>query len=150
MNSQTNINANEIDLSKWTLYDKVMYGGLGYGAFCLPTNFFKIIITVIFPPLGQLVHNVGGSVDTNFPYFNWNVIKNILSYDNIHTLIYSLLLTTLFYIPGLVYTLTNISNADNGYNLDAVYNLSDDIPFVTAASLSRPERTMPSGKIPTG
>ena len=43
MHDQTNINANEINLKKWTLFDKVMYGGLGYGAFCLPTNFFKII-----------------------------------------------------------------------------------------------------------
>ena len=39
-----NISPNSIDPSKWTLYDKVLYGGLGYGAFCLPTDFFKVII----------------------------------------------------------------------------------------------------------
>ena len=26
---------NDIELNKWTLYDKVMYGGLGYGSFLL-------------------------------------------------------------------------------------------------------------------
>ena len=142
MNSETNIDANTIDLSKWTLFDKVMYGGLGYGAFCLPTNFFKIIITIIFPPLGQLVNNVGASVNSSFPYFNWNVIKNILSYDNINSLIYSFLLTTLFYIPGLVYTLTNISNSDNGYNIETIYDASQSTPFTTLPVPTREDKAL--------
>jgi hypothetical protein len=141
MNDQTNINANEINLKKWTLFDKVMYGGLGYGAFCLPTNFFKIILTIIFPPLGQLINNVGSSVSSKFPYFNWNVLVNILSYDNMHSLIYSFLLTTLFYIPGLVYTLTNISDSDNGYNLDTVYYSSDPNPYTTQPETTKPMPT---------
>ena len=35
------VQSNEIDMAKWTLFDKVMYGGLGYGAFCLPTALVK-------------------------------------------------------------------------------------------------------------
>ena len=38
-NIMSNIRANEIDLKKWTLFDKVMYGGLGYGAFVYPQFF---------------------------------------------------------------------------------------------------------------
>ena len=150
MDNDTNLDPNDIDISKWTLFDKVMYGGLGYGAFCLPTNFFKIIITIIFPPLGQLINNVGSSISSNFPYFNWDVIKNILSYNNLNTLIYSFLLTTLFYIPGLVYTLTNISNSDNGYNLESVFTISKGTPFTTSPEFAAPEGTMPSAKLPSG
>ena len=48
--------ANQIDASQWTLFDKIMYGGLGYGAFCLPSDFFKVIISIVFPPLGELIN----------------------------------------------------------------------------------------------
>ena len=44
MSNKSHIQSNEINLAQWSLFDKVMYGGLGYGAFCLPTNFFKIMI----------------------------------------------------------------------------------------------------------
>ena len=109
----SNIRANEIDLKKWTLFDKVMYGGLGYGAFCLPSGFFKIFITVLFPPLGEIVNIVGDEVSYDMPFFTWGVIRNLVDYENITKIVYSFLLTTLFYIPGLVYTLRNISDRDN-------------------------------------
>jgi uncharacterized membrane protein YqaE (UPF0057 family) len=105
--------SNQIDIKKWTLYDKVMYGGLGYGSFCLPTNFFKIIIAVMFPPLGEVVDIVSNYVSYDVPFFNWDVIKNLIKPENITRIIYSFLLTTLFYIPGLVYTLRNIADSDN-------------------------------------
>ena len=105
--------SNVIDLSKWTLFDKVMYGGLGYGAFCLPSNFFNIIIAVIFPPLGEVVNIIGKTVSQDPPYLNWNVLKTLLDYENLNKIIRSFLLTTLFYIPGLVYTLTNIADSDS-------------------------------------
>ena len=34
-------NNNTIKADDWTLFDKVMYGGLGYGTFCLPTDFLE-------------------------------------------------------------------------------------------------------------
>ena len=110
--SNLNILHNQIDPNKWTLFDRIMYGGMGYGAFCLPSNFFNIIIAVVFPPLGEIVNIVGSTVSTELPYLNWDVLKALLTYESINRIIYSFLLTTLFYIPGLVYTLTNISDND--------------------------------------
>ena len=110
--SNLNILPNQIDPNKWTLFDRIMYGGMGYGAFCLPSNFFNIIIAVVFPPLGEIVNIVGSTVSTELPYLNWDVLKALLTYESINRIIYSFLLTTLFYIPGLVYTLTNISDND--------------------------------------
>ena len=107
------LNASDVNVQKWTLFDKFMYGGFGYGAFCLPSNFFKIIISVIFPPFGEIVNIIGNDVDQEFPYLNWKVISNLITFENFNQIIYSLLLTTLFYIPGLVYTLRNISDSDN-------------------------------------
>ena len=104
---------NEINLMKWTFYDKIMYGGLGYGAFCLPTNFFKIIIAIFFPPLGEIANIVSDYITTTFPYLNWSVFGTLLKLENINKIIYSFILTTLFYIPGLVYTLSHISDSDN-------------------------------------
>jgi uncharacterized membrane protein YqaE (UPF0057 family) len=104
---------NEINLMKWTLYDKVMYGGLGYGTFCLPTNFFKIVVAVIFPPLGEVVNIVAKYVTYELPYINWDVVANLLKFENINKIIYSFMLTTLFYIPGLIYTLGHIADTDN-------------------------------------
>ena len=98
----------QLNASDWTLYDKVTYGGLGYGAFVLPSNFFIIIVTCIFPPLGQLIHIMGDTIISTPPYFTIDSLKNILNYDNIITLIYSIILTTLFYVPGLIYVLGNI------------------------------------------
>ena len=107
------IDMTTMNINKWSLFDKVMYGGLGYGAFCLPSNFFKIIIAIIFPPLGEIVNIIGDTVDYEFPYINWNVIKQLVIYENLNSIVYSFLFTTLFYIPGLVYTLRNIADADN-------------------------------------
>ena len=106
---------NDIDLTKWTLYDKVMYGGLGYGSFCLPTDFFKIIITIIFPPLGEIMNCIGNDLTIGFPFINWKVVKNLFTYENLNKIVYSFILTTLFYIPALVYTLRNISDKDKAF-----------------------------------
>ena len=88
------------------------YGGLGYGSFCFPSNFFKVIIAVIFPPLGEVVNIIGNDVTYDMPFLNWKVISNLVKYENLNKIVYSFLLTTLFYIPGLVYTLRNISDTD--------------------------------------
>jgi len=105
---------NKINASDWKLFDKVMYGGLGYGAFCLPTNFFKIIFTVIFPPLGEVINTVGDYILDEFPYITWETIKQI--FNNLNRIIYSFVLTSMFYIPGLIYTLSNITCDQKGPN----------------------------------
>jgi uncharacterized membrane protein YqaE (UPF0057 family) len=91
--------------NQYGLFDKIMYGGVGYGYFCMPTNIFKIIATVIFPPLGILIENIG-KIDTSFPYIRKENMKNII--NSIGEFIYSFVLTMLFYIPGLIYTLNKI------------------------------------------
>ncbi len=98
---------NKIYADDWTLFDKIMYGGLGYGAFCLPTNFFKVIFTVIFPPLGEIINIVSDYVLDKFPYITYDTVKQV--FLNLRRIIYSFILTSLFYIPGLIYTLSNIS-----------------------------------------
>jgi uncharacterized membrane protein YqaE (UPF0057 family) len=110
--------ANQIDANQWTLFDKVMYGGLGYGSFCLPNDFFKVIVAILFPPLGELINIVEDTVSYSFPYFTWDTLIMLCSYNAITHLVYSLMLTTLFYIPGLVYTLTNIVNKERQTTYD--------------------------------
>jgi uncharacterized membrane protein YqaE (UPF0057 family) len=96
-----------IDAYNWTLFDRLMYGGLGYGAFCLPTNFFKIIFTVIFPPLGEILTIVSDFISQDFPYITWQTLKAII--NNLDRIIYSFILTSMFYVPGLIYSLGNIT-----------------------------------------
>ena len=108
-----------INAEQWTLFDKVMYGGLGYGAFCLPTDFFKVIIAIMFPPLGEIINIVEDTINTSFPYINLKSIKKLFEYTNLNTIVYSFLLTTLFYFPGLVYTLTNIVNKERKITYDS-------------------------------
>jgi hypothetical protein len=104
----THINAND-----WTLFDKVTYGGLGYGAFSLPSNFFIIIVTCIFPPLGQIINILGNTIISYPPFFTMDALRNIVLPVNIRKIINSFILTSLFYIPGLVYVLGNIVDGEN-------------------------------------
>ena len=88
----------------WTFYDKVVYGGLGYGNLCLPTHIFDIIFTVIFPPLGIIIKNL--DFLDHFPYIHWGTLMKLI--DKLDELINSIILTALFYVPGLIYTLNKI------------------------------------------
>jgi uncharacterized membrane protein YqaE (UPF0057 family) len=106
--NSSSVMANEIKVDKWTLFDKLMYGGLGYGAFCFPTDFFKVIIAILFPPLGEVLNILDDTITADFPYVSWECIKKLCEYENIKRLVYSFVLTALFYVPGLVYTLTGI------------------------------------------
>jgi len=98
----------DLNASSWTLFDKIMYGGLGYGAFCLPSDFFKVIIAILFPPLGEIINIVEDTVSDTFPYITWDSIKELCTYKTLNVIVYSFILTSLLYIPGLIYTLTNI------------------------------------------
>ena len=42
-----------------------------------------------------------------FPYITWNSISYF--FQNLNRIIYSWLLTSLFYVPGLVYTLAKLT-----------------------------------------
>jgi uncharacterized membrane protein YqaE (UPF0057 family) len=134
------MNPNEIDPTKWTLFDKIMYGGMGYGAFCLPSNFFNIIIAVIFPPLGEIVNIVADTVSTDLPFLNWDVLIALLNYESMNRIIYSFLLTTLFYIPGLVYTLSNISDNDT----HKLYAANQAAMGATPEPEAKPKRKVPT------
>lgn len=110
---------NKISADDWTLYDKLTYGGLGYGAFTLPANFFVIILTCIFPPLGQIINILGNTILPDYPYLTWDCLKIIFKINtdktkssNFEKIIYSFLLTCFFYLPGLIYVLGNIVESD--------------------------------------
>ena len=90
----------------YTLFDKIIYGGFGYGYFCVPSDVFKWIFTGIFPPLGILIHYFG-KLSKSFPYITSQNIKNIISHFD--EFIIAFLGTMLFYIPGLLYVI-NIFN----------------------------------------
>ena len=121
----THINAND-----WTLYDKVTYGGLGYGAFALPSNFFIIIATCIFPPLGQIITVLGNTIIPTPPFFTMDALRNLVLPDNFMSIIKSFLLTSLFYVPGLVYVLGNIVDKENKEILKT-YSTETTIPATT-------------------
>jgi uncharacterized membrane protein YqaE (UPF0057 family) len=110
--------SNNIDASQWTLADKIFFGGLGYSSFCLPTNFFKVLIAILFPPLGEIINIIEDDITDTFPFFTWDSMKKLCTYNSLNTIVYSFLLTTLFYIPGLVYTLTNIVEKERKVNYD--------------------------------
>ena len=128
----------KIDKQEYSLFDKIMYGGLGYGYFCMPTNIFKIIATVLFPPIGIIIENVG-KLSNEFPYIRLDNLKNIIS--KVNELIYSFVLTMLFYVPGLIYTLnkfksnkrekefenrSDFSNTSNGNNDEETIDDEDE------------------------
>lgn len=110
--------SNNIKPEQWTLFDKVMFGGMGYSAFCLPTDFFKVIVAIIFPPLGEVINIVEDTVIDSFPWITWDSLKALFTNNSIKIIVYSFLLTTLFYVPGLVYTLTNIVNKERKINYE--------------------------------
>ena len=109
-----------INAEQWTTFDKIMYGGFGYGAFCLPTNFIKVMITIIFPPLGEIINIIEETIINEFPFFTGETFNVLFTYKNLNTIVYSFILTTLFYIPGLIYTLTNIVNKQRKVSYDII------------------------------
>ena len=94
----------------YSLIDKILYGGLGYGYFCIPSYFFKVIFTSLFPPLGILIHYFG-RMKSSFPFITSTNIKNLLYH--LDEFIYSFILTMLFYVPGLIYTIKIVFNKNN-------------------------------------
>ena len=97
---------------KYDLFDKVCYGGICHGITVLPSNLFKVIFSVLFPPIGEILSIIRGHIYDDFPYITWDTINALIS--NFQRIIYSIVLTSLFYIPGLLYTLSGVSCKNNG------------------------------------
>lgn len=104
----TNDLEKKIDDMEWTLFDRFLYGGLGHGYFCLPTNLIRIIFTVIFPPIAIIMKHL--KLQPHFPYITPYTGSNLI--NNIDDIIYSFVLTALFYIPGLIYGLSSLKCAE--------------------------------------
>jgi uncharacterized membrane protein YqaE (UPF0057 family) len=101
----------KIDEDNFTLWDRFLYGGLGYSMITLPTNLFRIIATVLFPPLGVVMKYIVN----DFPYIDFPNL--VLHLDDV---IYVLILTTFFYIPGLIYSLSLIKCDYGAAQTDAI------------------------------
>lgn len=100
---------NDILNDNYTLFQKVLYGGISHGIIIIPTNFFKIIITLIFPPLGQVINSMSEFIIDKFPWITWDALKKLFDYETLNKIIYSFILTSMFYIPGLIYVLSHIT-----------------------------------------
>lgn len=110
----------KIDEMDWTLFDRLMYGGLGHGYFCLPTNLIRIIATVLFPPIATILKYL--KLSTEFPFITMESLVYLLK--NIDDILYSFVLTALFYIPGLIYGLSNIKCEETGENLEELKDVT--------------------------
>jgi len=106
----------DIHTGKYTLYQRIMYGGVSSGAFVIPTHFFTILFTLIFPPLGEILNSVSDYLVDTFPFITWEAIKAIFDYENLTRIVYSFVLTSLFYLPGLIYVLSKIPTATPNIN----------------------------------
>tara|TARA_Y100000389_G_C17408576_1_gene489515 strand:- start:493 stop:921 length:429 start_codon:yes stop_codon:yes gene_type:complete len=112
----------KIDNMEWTLFDRFLYGGLGHGYLCFPTNLVRILFTVLFPPLGTILRYL--KISTVFPYITMETLVNLLR--NIDDIIYAFVLTALFYIPGLIYGLSSLKCAEtSGQDAEAMEDLKE-------------------------
>ena len=69
-------------------FDKLMYGGFGFGPICFPVYIPRLIIAVIFPPLAVFLEEMAKG------------------FQDISRIIINIILTSLFYFPGLIHALT--------------------------------------------
>lgn len=107
---------NDILKDNYTLFQKMLYGGASHGVLIIPTHFFKILITLIFPPIGEVFNaltRVPDFVLDTFPWITWNAIKELMKFETLNRIVYSFLLTSLFYIPGLIYVLAELTPNTN-------------------------------------
>jgi uncharacterized membrane protein YqaE (UPF0057 family) len=78
------------NLQTRSLYDKFMYGGLGYGLFCVPKELPKYIIMIIFPPLSVFIEEMNNG------------------FQNVGRILINFILTSFFYFPGLLHAMNII------------------------------------------
>ena len=122
----------KINNDKYLLFDRILYGGIGYGTIIIPTNFIKIVFTLIFPPIGEILSIIGDALLDNFPYITWDTLKKLFDINNFNRIIYSFLLTSMFYIPGVIYTLANLTTGAKGaWQCDTKTNKCIDASTIT-------------------
>jgi uncharacterized membrane protein YqaE (UPF0057 family) len=108
----------DIQSGDYNLVSRILYGGLCSGAIVIPTNFIKVILTLIFPPLGTILQVIGNGLLTKFPYITWDTLLKLFDLKNFNTIIYTFILTSLFYVPGLIYALSLLNPGGNrGYQV---------------------------------
>ena len=76
-----------VDFAEQTLFDKIMYGGLGYGTICIPKDLPDYLFMIAFPPLYAFIH------------------QKRRDFKNIHKIIECFILTCFMYFPGLIYAM---------------------------------------------
>jgi hypothetical protein len=107
---------NDIQSDNYTLFQRILYGGVSHGVVVIPTHFFKILITLLFPPIGEIfsaLTSVPEFIADSFPWITWDAIMNLVKFDTINRIVYSFILTSMFYIPGLIYVLANLTPNTN-------------------------------------
>ena len=98
---------------KYSLVSRILYGGLFSGAIVLPTNFIKVILSLVFPPIGLILEIIGKELLNTFPYITWDTLLLLFNVENFNKIMYSFLLTSMFYVPGLVYTLAQLTTTQS-------------------------------------
>ena len=74
--------------SAWRM---MLYGDMITEDICIPKYIFKLIMSIFIPPLGMFME------------------EHSNGYKNVNRIIISIILTMMFYFPGLIYTLSNIT-----------------------------------------
>lgn len=74
-----------------SLYDKMMYGGMAYGSFCVPKQLTSYIILIVFPPLYVFIDEMNNG------------------FKRVDRIIICFILTSFFYFPGLIYGLSRLN-----------------------------------------
>ena len=105
----TDVIENDILNDRYTLFQQTIYGGVGHGVMVIPTNWINLLITLIFPPLGEILNNLTEHLMDTFPWITWDALKNLFDYQVFTRIVYSFVLTSMFYLPGLIYTLSKLT-----------------------------------------
>jgi uncharacterized membrane protein YqaE (UPF0057 family) len=109
-NGQNDKEAGEYDnltADDWTLFDKMLYGGFGYSEFCMPSNILIIALTVIYPPLGMIAFLVHKTFTPYFPFITARTFINLFTHFEL--VVKSIIYTMLLYIPGIIFTFSNMN-----------------------------------------
>lgn len=100
---------NDILNGSYSLFQKILYGGVFHGVVVIPTHWIKLLITLIFPPLGEIINSISEYMIDTFPWITFDALKQIFTFEVLNRIVYSFILTSMFYVPGLIYTLANIT-----------------------------------------
>jgi hypothetical protein len=107
----TDVVEDDILNDNYTFFQRILYGGASSGVLIIPTHFLKILITLIFPPLGEIYEALTSAeeyIADSFPWITWDALKNLVKHNTLTRIVYSFLLTSILYVPGLVYVLANL------------------------------------------